>query len=388
MVDERRGRGRGEDSVYFDKLNGYFVAAVSLGYSPDGKRRRRTVRGQSEAEVRRKLRDLHDDIAVNVQAPAYYTVQQAIEDWLQDGLDGRSEATIAKYRNVLKPVSQKIGQAFLRELTPKDVRRALAALAKEHSSATVAIAHNALTRAIRHAESEEMVRRNVSALIAAPRGQAGRPSKAMSPEQARALIATASDLEKHRLGAYVVLCVETGIRTEEARALRWEHVDLDGQPDADPPAPPTMAVWRSVREHGDTKTRLSRRTLALPEHAAEVLREHRRRQDQARSAVGKVWEDNDLVFCTGTGTKLDAANVRRQFKVITKAAGLGQEWTPQELRHTFVSVMSASGVPVEEIAHIAGHSSTRTTEVIYRRELRPVIRRGAQTMDAFLQQKS
>lgn len=61
--------------------------------------------------------------------------------------------------------------------------------------------------------------------------------------------------------------------------------------------------------------------------------------------MDKVWEDNDLVFCTGTGTKLDTANVRRQFKVITKAASLGQDWTPQELRHTFVSVMSASGVP-------------------------------------------
>jgi integrase len=43
--------------------------------------------------------------------------------------------------------------------------------------------------------------------------------------------------------------------------------------------------------------------------------------------------------------------------------------------------MSGSGVPVEEIARLAGHSSSRTTEVVYRRELRPVITTGAEVMD-------
>jgi hypothetical protein len=33
-------------------------------------------------------------------------------------------------------------------------------------------------------------------------------------------------------------------------------------------------------------------------------------------------------------------------------------------------MMSYQGVPVEEIARLAGHASSRTTEVIYRRELR------------------
>ena len=43
--------------------------------------------------------------------------------------------------------------------------------------------------------------------------------------------------------------------------------------------------------------------------------------------------------------------------------------------------MSSSGVPVEEIARLAGHSSSRTTEVVYRRELRPVLTTGAEVMD-------
>jgi integrase len=56
-------------------------------------------------------------------------------------------------------------------------------------------------------------------------------------------------------------------------------------------------------------------------------------------------------------------------------------WAPRELRPTFVSVMSESGVAVEEIARLAGHSSSRTTKTIYRHELRPVIITGADVMD-------
>ena len=54
---------------------------------------------------------------------------------------------------------------------------------------------------------------------------------------------------------------------------------------------------------------------------------------------------------------------------------------PPEFRHTFVSIMSAGGVPVEEIARLAGHRQTSTTELVYRRELRLVITTGAEIMD-------
>ena len=59
------------------------------------------------------------------------------------------------------------------------------------------------------------------------------------------------------------------------------------------------------------------------------------------------------------------------------AAGLeASEWTPRELRHSFVSLLSSSGVPIEDIAHLVGHASTSVTEKVYRKELRPVLSRS------------
>jgi hypothetical protein len=68
------------------------------------------------------------------------------------------------------------------------------------------------------------------------------------------------------------------------------------------------------------------------------------------------------VFTTRAGGELDAANVRREFRTAIKVAGISGTWSPRELRDTFVSLMSDSGVPVEEIARLAGHTNSRTTE--------------------------
>jgi site-specific recombinase XerD len=88
------------------------------------------------------------------------------------------------------------------------------------------------------------------------------------------------------------------------------------------------------------------------------------------------------VFASQTGTELDAANVRRAFRKITAAAGLNPaDWTPRELRHSFVSLLSDAGVPVEKIARLVGHIGTSTTETVYRHQIRPVVTGGAEIMD-------
>ena len=159
-------------------------------------------------------------------------------------------------------------------------------------------------------------------------------------------------------------------RTEELRALTWDRLDLDGDP-------PTIEVWRSVRRDGRMKTAKSRRTLELPNRCVEALRDHKAGQMKMRREAGESSSDLGLVFCTRLGSALDAANVRRSFRLVASAAGLNPNaWTPRELRHSFVSLLPSSGVTIEEIAHFVGHGSTSVTEREYRKELRPVITRG------------
>ncbi len=84
-----------------------------------------------------------------------------------------------------------------------------------------------------------------------------------------------------------------------------------------------------------------------------------------------------LVFATRTGGELSAGNVRREFRRVATRAGLtASEWTPREMRHSFVSLLSDSGVPLELISRLVGHNGTTVTEKVYRQQIRPVMEEG------------
>jgi hypothetical protein len=256
-----RRRGHAEDAIYFDAAKNRYVGAVSLGFRPDGKRNRRKVTGRIKQDVRDKLKALHAELDGGLRTSAAYTVRRAVDDWLEGGLPGRSERTRSVYQEALMPLMGHIGGKPLKELTAGDVRAALEALSGRLSTRYLQIAKASLARAIRYAEAHDRVGRNVATLVDPPQGAVWRPSRSLTLEQSLTLLEAARE---SRLNAYVVLSLTVGVRTEEARELRWDHVDLDGDPGAIRPVPPSVAVWRSVRQGGDTKTAKSRRTLALP----------------------------------------------------------------------------------------------------------------------------
>ena len=80
------------------------------------------------------------------------------------------------------------------------------------------------------------------------------------------------------------------------------------------------------------------------------------------------------------GTPVDPSNLRRTFDRVCHTAGLGH-WTPNELRHSAVSILSAAGVAAEQIADLVGHDGTRMTLGVYRHLLEPVVAHGKEPME-------
>jgi integrase len=366
-------RSRGDGGLHWDENRQRWIASVTVGYTPAGKRIVRKASGKTKsaahAALREKIRDYEDGLSA---AQSGYTVAQAVTDWLSFGLSGKARTTVANYTTLANVhIVADLGARKLKELSASDVDRWLAAKAKTLSTRTLRLLHSILNRAVNRAMARDKVMRNVVGLCTVPHGLNGRPSKSLTFDQAKALLAAAEDSRMH---AYVVLSLLTGARTEELRALTWAHVDLEGRPDDDSPIPPSVRVWRSVRAHGDTKTRKSRRSLALPARCVRVLTERYKSQGDP--------DEDALVFASQAGTQLDRHNVLRAFRPIIKAAGLDpSEWTPRELRHSFVSLLSDSGMSIEEIADLCGHSGTTITESVYRHQLRPVLLNGAVAMD-------
>ncbi|MDQ2706399.1 MAG: tyrosine-type recombinase/integrase [Actinomycetota bacterium] len=375
-------RSRGDGGLHWDEHRQRWIASVTAGYTPAGKRIVRRGSGKTKTEAKNRLKEILRNREDGAPAEANgYTVAHSVEDWLAYGLGGRSANTITNRRILAEThIVGPLGARKLRDLSPEDVDTWLADRAKVVSTSTLQRVKSILRRAVGRAQAREKVRRNVVLLCDTPAGKGGRPSKALTLDQAAAVLAAA---EKSSLRAYLTVSLMTGARTEELRPLAWSHVDLDGDPVARPLVKPHVMVWRSVREDGDTKTQKSRRSLALPARCVEVLGEHRDQQAEQRRKAGERWTDNDLVFASRVGTELNPANVRRGFRLVVAAAGLNpDDWTPRELRHSFVSLLSDSGMPVEKISLLVGHKGSHVTELVYRKQLRPVVEEGATVMDA------
>jgi integrase len=367
--------------LHWDDKRQRWIATAHLGYDGRGKRIVKRASGKTKTEVKDKLkeilRDLDDGMTI---APHGYTVKDAVASWLTYGLNGRYKETVNNYRYLAEGhILPHLGWRKLRELSADDVDRWLAQIAKTLSTRTLRLLHSILNRSVRHAQARDKVKRNVVMLCEIPAGQPGRPSKALTLDHAEAVL-TAADASP--LCAYIVLSLLLGARTEELRALTWDHVDLIGQPAADPEVLPSIAVWRSVRAGGDTKTRKSRRTLALPTRCVTALQAHRAYQDGARTLASPRWQEHNLVFASAVGTELDAHKYgARSARWSTRPVSSPEEWTPREMRHSFVSLLSASGVAIEDIARLVGHSGTAVTESVYRKQIRPVMEEGATAMN-------
>lgn len=380
-------RSPGDGGLHWDERRQRWIASVTIGYNSAGKRIVKKGSGKTKTEAKAKLkeilRDHEDGLAI---APHDYTVADAVTYWLEHGLRGRDEKTVRLYSDFARlHIVPALGRRKLRDLSVEDIDKWLTDKASVLSTRSLKLVHSVLNRAIRNAMKRDKVRRNVVDLCDVPEGQAGRPSRALTVAQAEAVVIAAEQADV-RIGAYILLSLLTGARTEEVRALTWSHVvAFDESRQVWRPVVEAgwqhqefaMYVWRSVRKKGDTKTVKSRRTLKLPARAVKALQ----LLIESQGKPVDVGSDR-LVFCTKHGTALSAANVRRDFRKVVARAGLvAGEWTPRELRHSFVSLLSDSGVPIEDISRLVGHANTVVTETVYRFQLRPVLLEGAEAMD-------
>ncbi|HUR06143.1 MAG TPA: tyrosine-type recombinase/integrase, partial [Nonomuraea sp.] len=308
-------RSRGDGGLCWDESRQRWIATLTVGYTPAGKRIVKKGTGKTKTEAKEKLREILRDYEDGLTlAKGDATVEQAVNDWLKYELSHRDRATYEAGQIMCRVhVIPALGKRKLRELSAQDVDKWLSGKAQTLSTSTLRLIRSYLNRSIKRAMARDLVKRNVVDLCSVPRGKDGRPSKALTLAQAEAVLKAA---EGTRMYGYLVLALLTGARTEELRALTWDHVDLEGAPDAEPAVPPYVAVWRSVRTGGDTKTPKSRRTLALPQRAVDALKAQKTQQEADKKAAGERWQDHGLVFASAVGTPLDSHNVRRAFRSI------------------------------------------------------------------------
>jgi integrase len=273
-----------------------------------------------------------------------------------------------------------IGHRRLRELSADDVDKVMRDLkAAGYSKSTMVRVHGEIARILRFAERRGKVMRNVATLVDVPAGPK-KQGRSLTVAQARTLLDAAVG---DRLEAFYVTGLLMGLRPGELLGLSWTAVDFDAE---------RLRVHQSLkREHnklviGEPKTLRSRRTLDMPSLVVRALTVHRDRQELERSDAGDQWVETGLVFTTLLGTPIDPSNLRREFDKLTRKASMGH-WHPHELRHSAASLLSAAGVPIEQISDVLGHEGPRTTAAVYRHLVNPSVSAGKAPMDSLFSQE-
>ena len=291
-----------------------------------------------------------------------------LDRWVNRSLPGQvGEKTLDSYADTVRlHLVPAFGRKVLRRLTVAQIDEFLSwKRSKGYSENSVRIFRAVLRRALRQAEREGLVTRNVAALSAAPRVR-GDEGRALSVEQARTLLAA---VRGTRHEALLTIMLAFGLRRGEALGLHWSALSWEAG---------TLKVTHGVKcirvrtdselrtqlVVGELKTPKSRRTLFLTPQMVEMLRRHRARQAVERMAVGEAWEDRDLIFPSEVGTPLDPDNVSHLFSRICRRAGLGH-WHLHELRHSGASLMLAQGTDLYVVSEVLGHSSVVITKDVY-----------------------
>jgi integrase len=368
-------------SVFYDKRRGCWMGYIATGLTVNGVRQRRSVRATTEIEARQKLRQIEAEIVLGKPIPdGSIRLDRFLEEWLTITIEPNclSVNTAVSYRGIVeRHLIPAIGKKRLRDLTVLDVDHLLHEKYESGlSGSTVQRIRMILVKALRHAERRDLVSRNVAALTDLRRTKR-REGRSLTPEQARTLLQTSDD---HPLGITIDLGLYLGLRPGEVLGLMWADIDLKEE---------TLSVRRSLKREnnqlrfGQPKTAGSNRTLKMPEALIRALRRHASEQRTLRTNAGDLWHDNDLVVATEIGTPVDPSNARRALNQICLTAGIGH-WSPNELRHSFASLMSLCGAPMEEVADAMGHVDTRMTSQVYRHNLKLVIDVAAKRMNDFL----
>lgn len=153
----------------------------------------------------------------------------------------------------------------------------------------------------------------------------------------------------------VDLLLATGCRIGEVLAIRWTDIDLSA-------TPPTVSISGTIKtEKGKgtyrkpkPKSDASKRTIALPPFAVDVLM--RRRIEQRPNHY-------NAVFATRNGTWHQVGNIERRWRTIR--ADTGFDWvTPHTFRKTVATLIDRL-VDSDTAARVLGHSSDAITKEFY-----------------------
>lgn len=343
-----------------------WTVQVRVGRKPNGKPAYKVKTFKLEREAKAYLTAVRTEVdAGTVVLPSKKTLREYVAEWLETAEKGQHAKanTLATYRSFLEVyILPELGDRLLQGLRPAALERLYAELrGRGIAASTIRGAHGALKAGLRRAVRLGLLSSDPTLGAKLPQGD-GREMLYLEPEQAASLLTAAA-------GDYffpvLAIALATGARPSEYLGLTWPDIDLDGH---------RLHIRRTlvrVAKRGQaveqihtatTKTKGSRRELAITDREVAILRTWKARQGEHRLRAGAMWQDDGTgyTFTDEVGRPLSAQKVGNRLRRLLRQAGLPVVRL-YDLRHTNATALFKAGTHPKLVQERLGHSSIRET---------------------------
>lgn len=299
-----------------------------ITYKENGERKSKSFTADTAAEA--DYAALEYKLGKRRRRPSTMTVEEAVNQYIEDNDAILSPATLHGYKKELRCHMEMIKAAKFSELTDADVQRWINALCKKDLSPKTVMNAYGLLCSVTRAYSPGMdyvvnlpQRTKIDFVIP-------------TDDNVKAILAAAADTT---LPLPIMLAAYCGLRRSEIAALRWGDIDLKAK---------TIHVRRAVvrGEHGwenkGTKSYDGDRVVTCPQSVVDAL---------------------TLLDRTKPVISIHADIITKQFGRLCKSLNLPYHF--HLLRHYYASVLLKLNVPYEYAVRLMGHKDDKKIRTVY-----------------------
>lgn len=359
----------GEGSIVKRK-DGRWQGSACIGRDKDGKLIRKYFYGKTRKEVSARVADVIKSVRNDtyIIADDNPTVSVWLDDWLYTYKRNSIKATtFDQYKNLTgKHITPYIGDIKLVSLKTDHLQKIINDMhSKGLSRRTIEFVKIILHSAFKQAVRNKLMHENIAENVVLPQKEVKEMNIPTIEEQQMLIDA----LEESYIGRALIFASYTGLRRGELLALKWSDFNEEERMLS---VNKNLSRVNTYKDEGNKtelivttpKSAKSRRVIPLIDKAYDLLIAHRKKQKKYMEMIGKLYEDNDLIFSSKLGTYIDPTNLNRKLSQVTKELGI-KSFGPHMLRHCFATRGLEANVSLKAMQEILGHSSITVTGDIY-----------------------
>ena len=313
------------------------------------------------------------------------TVKEYAEKWLSMHAAHIRETTLTDYTSCVKNhIIATMGDKYMFEVTPDDVKTAISkasTLSQSVYRKTQMLYKMIFTSAV----ESHIIDKSPCDKLNPKGGKKAKEKEAIKNEQVAILLDAIRNTPAY---PFIMLCLYSGLRREEALALQWDCVHLDN----DAPFISVRRAWHI--EHNrpvvseELKTPAAKRDIPIPPQLQNCLKNIKEKSTSdyvianrdGDALSGTQWQrlwNYVIVRSTKERKYYRYNNGEKTVHIVKPVLGekaahnntvvynMDFQVTPHQLRHTYITNLLLAGVDVKTVQYLAGHEHAKITLDIY-----------------------